>query len=69
MIERLVRDGTAVARSDGTTHSLFPVAVPAAEGEASEDGAEPKPAAKKRRRRRRKTATAAVTTEPVPETE
>ena len=37
MIERLVRDGTAVARSDGTTHSLFPVAVPAAEGEALRD--------------------------------
>jgi predicted O-methyltransferase YrrM len=32
--ERLVRDGTAVARSDGTLHSLFPVAIPAAEGEA-----------------------------------
>jgi len=34
MIERLVGDGTAVARSDGTLHSLFPVAVNAAEGEA-----------------------------------
>lgn len=34
MIERLVRDGTAVARSDGTVHDLFPVAVSAAEGEA-----------------------------------
>jgi predicted O-methyltransferase YrrM len=34
VIERLVRDGTAVARSDGTHHSLFPVAVYAAEGEA-----------------------------------
>ena len=34
VIERLVRDGTAVARSDGTLHSLFPVAVYAAEGEA-----------------------------------
>jgi predicted O-methyltransferase YrrM len=33
VIERLVRDGTAVARSDGTTHSLFPVAASAAEGE------------------------------------
>ena len=33
VIERLVRDGTAVARSDGTLHSLFPVAVYAAEGE------------------------------------
>ena len=34
VIERLVRDGTAVARSDGTLHSLFPVAASAAEGEA-----------------------------------
>jgi predicted O-methyltransferase YrrM len=34
IIERLVRDGTAVARSDGTLHNLFPVAVSAAEGEA-----------------------------------
>jgi predicted O-methyltransferase YrrM len=34
VIERLVSDGTAVARSDGTLHSLFPVAVSAAEGEA-----------------------------------
>ena len=34
MIERLVRGGTAVARSDGTLHSIFPVAVYAAEGEA-----------------------------------
>jgi predicted O-methyltransferase YrrM len=34
VIERLVRDGTAVARSDGTVHSVFPVAVSAAEGEA-----------------------------------
>ncbi len=34
MIERLVREGSAVARSDGTLHSLFPVAVSAAEGEA-----------------------------------
>ena len=34
MIERLVRDGTAVAHSDGTVHDLFPVAVSAAEGEA-----------------------------------
>ena len=34
VIERLVRDGTAVARSDGTVHSLFPVAVSAAESEA-----------------------------------
>lgn len=34
VIERLLRDGTAVARSDGTLHNLFPVAVSAAEGEA-----------------------------------
>ena len=34
VIERLVRDGTVVARSDGTLHSLFPVGVYAAEGEA-----------------------------------
>ena len=37
MIERLVRDGTAVARSDGTLHDIFPVAVYAAEGEALRD--------------------------------
>jgi predicted O-methyltransferase YrrM len=34
VIERLVRDGTAVASHDETLHSLFPVAVSAAEGEA-----------------------------------
>jgi predicted O-methyltransferase YrrM len=34
VIERLVRDGTAVARSDGTLHNIFPVAVYATEGEA-----------------------------------
>ena len=34
MIERLIRDGTAVARSDGTRHRIFPVAVYAVEGEA-----------------------------------
>jgi len=34
LIERLVRDGTAVARSDGSVHTLFPVAASAAEGEA-----------------------------------
>ena len=34
VIERLVRDGTVVARSDGTVHDLFPVAVGAAEGDA-----------------------------------
>lgn len=34
VIERLLREGAAVARSDGTTHDLFPIAVSAAEGEA-----------------------------------
>src|SRR5215218_11041777 len=34
VIERLVRDGAAVARSDGTLHNIFPIAVYAAEGEA-----------------------------------
>jgi predicted O-methyltransferase YrrM len=34
VIERLDRDGTATARSDGTLHDLFPVAASAAEGEA-----------------------------------
>jgi predicted O-methyltransferase YrrM len=33
VIDRLVHDGTAVARSDGTVHTLFPVAISAAEGE------------------------------------
>ena len=33
-IERVVREGTVVARSDGTTHSVFPVAISAEEGEA-----------------------------------
>jgi predicted O-methyltransferase YrrM len=37
VIERLVRDGTAVARSDGSVHTLFPVAASAAEGEALRD--------------------------------
>jgi predicted O-methyltransferase YrrM len=37
VIERLVRDGTAVARSDGTLHDLFPVAVYAAEAGALRD--------------------------------
>jgi predicted O-methyltransferase YrrM len=32
VLERLLRDGTAVARSDGTRHELFPVAISAAEG-------------------------------------
>lgn len=34
VLDRLVRDGTAVARSDGTVHRLFPVTVAAAEGAA-----------------------------------
>jgi predicted O-methyltransferase YrrM len=37
VIARLVRDGAAVARSDGTLHDLFPVAASAAEGEALRD--------------------------------
>jgi len=37
VIERLVHEGTAVASSDGTLHSLFPVAVYAAEGKALRD--------------------------------
>jgi predicted O-methyltransferase YrrM len=32
VIERLVRDGTAVARQDGSTHNLFPVAITPSEG-------------------------------------
>ncbi|MCY3800197.1 MAG: class I SAM-dependent methyltransferase [Chloroflexi bacterium] len=34
LIERLIREGTVVARSDGSVHELFPVSVDAAEGEA-----------------------------------
>jgi predicted O-methyltransferase YrrM len=34
VLDGLLRDGTAVARSDGSLHRLFPVAVSAAEGEA-----------------------------------
>jgi predicted O-methyltransferase YrrM len=37
VIERLVSDGSAVARSDGSAHSLFPVAIPPAEGAALRD--------------------------------
>jgi hypothetical protein len=33
-LDRLLRDGAAVARSDGSAHRLFPVAVGAAEGAA-----------------------------------
>jgi predicted O-methyltransferase YrrM len=34
VLDRLVREGTVVARSDGTVHRLFPVAVGPAEGAA-----------------------------------
>jgi predicted O-methyltransferase YrrM len=34
VLARLLREGTATARSDGSRHDLFPVAVGAAEGEA-----------------------------------
>ena len=34
VLRRLLREGSAVARSDGSAHSLFPVAVPAEEGQA-----------------------------------
>ena len=34
LIERLIREGTVVARSDGSIHDLFPVSVNAAEGKA-----------------------------------
>jgi len=34
VIDRLVRDRTAVARADGSVHTLFPVAASAVEGEA-----------------------------------
>lgn len=34
IVDRLVRYGTAVARSDSSVHSVFPVAVSGAEGEA-----------------------------------
>jgi predicted O-methyltransferase YrrM len=37
VIARLLGERSAVARSDGTTHNLFPVAVNAAEGEALRD--------------------------------
>src|SRR5215207_3561452 len=37
VVDRLVRDGTAVARSDGAVHTLFPVGASAAEGEALRD--------------------------------
>ena len=37
VIDRLVGDGTAVARSDGTLHILFPVAASPSEGEALRD--------------------------------
>jgi predicted O-methyltransferase YrrM len=34
VIERLVSNGSVVASSDGTEHSIFPVAVSTGEGEA-----------------------------------
>ncbi len=34
VLARLIRDGTATARSDGSVHRLFPVAVGPAEGAA-----------------------------------
>jgi predicted O-methyltransferase YrrM len=34
VIERLVRERSAVARSDGSVHNLFPIAIGATEGEA-----------------------------------
>src|SRR4051812_20946287 len=34
VIERLIREGTATAQSDGTVHTLFPIATGAVEGEA-----------------------------------
>ncbi len=34
VIDRLMREGTAVSRSDGTLHVLFPVAIPVDEGES-----------------------------------
>jgi predicted O-methyltransferase YrrM len=37
VIDRLVREGTAVARSDRSTHTLFPVAASPREGEALRD--------------------------------
>jgi len=37
VIDRLLLERTAVARSDGTVHNVFPVAVTAAEGEALRD--------------------------------
>ena len=37
VIERLVRDGTGVACSDGSVHTLFPVATSGAEGERLRD--------------------------------
>src|SRR5262245_21884505 len=34
VIDRLVRDGAVIARSDGSRHELFPIAIPSDEGEA-----------------------------------
>lgn len=37
VIDRIVRERTTVASSDGTTHPIFPVAINPAEGEALRD--------------------------------
>ncbi len=37
VLDRLLHERVAVARSNGTMHDLFPVAIPAAEGEALRD--------------------------------
>jgi predicted O-methyltransferase YrrM len=37
VLDHLLRDGTAVARADGSVHQLFPVAITAPEGEALRD--------------------------------
>src|SRR5438874_9179662 len=37
VIDRLVEEGRAVSRVDGTAHQLFPVAIDAAEGETLRD--------------------------------
>lgn len=42
VIERLVRDGTAVARSDGSVHTLFPVAASAPRPRRCESGSRAK---------------------------
>ena len=51
LIERLVREGTVVARSDGSVHQLFPVSVSAAEGQALRGWVEREQAARTHRDR------------------